>query len=176
MSQIWNISGHRVAGRTACTAHCTLNGHFLLATFFFSFLSKMQKEWRIAPENGDFLSEKRRLNMRSAVVSTVRGVFFIISAVLMESSERILQFATVKPCEMDNRVPELWGNIRVSAIIREIYQSPACVYMQSFERSINRRHVYAKQTASNTYNPGHLYQNRWDWIQNSSFWMENASF
>ena len=127
MSQIWNISGHRVAGRTACTAHCTLNGHFLLATFFFSFLSKMQKEWRIAPENGDKIKKKRRLNMRSAVVSTVRGVFFIISAVLMESSERILQFATVKPCEMDNRVPELWGNIRVSAIIREIYQSPACI-------------------------------------------------
>ena len=31
---------------------------------------------------------------------------------------------------------------------REIYQSPACIYR---ERSINRRHVYTKQTASNTY-------------------------
>ena len=29
--------------------------------------------------------------------------------------------------------------------------SAAALYLQSFERSIDRRHVYTKQTASNTY-------------------------
>ena len=38
--------------------------------------------------------------------------------------------------------------LRVPAIIREIYQAPACMYRAGRERSINRRHVYTEQAAS----------------------------
>ena len=54
-------------------AYCTFNGHF-----FFNFLLKMQRLWRISPENDDFLLKKRPLNMKSAACS--RSRMFLSSA------------------------------------------------------------------------------------------------